>query len=144
MAFSTGGRGPFSGQMNVTPLIDVLLVLIIMFMVVVSMSKEYVTDAQIPQPAAKNTPDLHPERTIVIQVEWNQQARQPELKINKEVVAWDDLGSRLHLIYLGRLEKVAYVKGDDDLDFEYVAQVIAEAHNAGVERVGLLTKRESF
>jgi biopolymer transport protein TolR len=144
MAFSTGGRGPFSGQMNVTPLIDVLLVLIIVFMVVVSMSKEYVTDAQIPQPAPKNALDLHPERTIVIQIEWNQQNRQPELKINKEVVAWDDLGPRLHLIYLGRLEKVAYVKGDDDLDFQYVAQVIAEAHNAGVERVGLLTKQESF
>ena len=145
MAFSTGGRGPFSGQMNVTPLIDVLLVLIIMFMVVVSMSKEYVTNAQIPQPAPKGATDVHrDERTIVIQVQWSPQSKQPELKINQEVVAWDDLGPRLHLIYLGRLEKVAYVKGDDDLDFEYVAQVIAEAHHAGVERIGLLTRQESF
>ncbi|HEY1262120.1 MAG TPA: biopolymer transporter ExbD [Terriglobales bacterium] len=142
MAFSTGGRGPFSGQMNVTPLIDVLLVLIIMFMVVVSMSKQEGVDAQIPQPAPKNAPDVHdPERTIVIQVSWDAQTHAPALKINQESVAWETLGPRLERIYLGRAEKVAFVKGDDDLDFDYVAQVIAEAHNAGVERVGLLTKR---
>ena len=143
MAFSTGGRGPFSGQMNVTPLIDVLLVLIIMFMVVVSMSKQEGIDAQIPQPAPKETPDIHrDERTIVIQVSWNTQDHAPGLRINQETVAWESLGPRLERIYLGRVEKVAYVKGDDDLDFEYVAQVIAEAHNAGVERVGLLTKQQ--
>jgi biopolymer transport protein TolR len=43
-------------------------------------------------------------------------------------------------IFLSRAEKIAYVKGDNDLDFEYVAQVIAEAHDAGITRVGLLTK----
>jgi biopolymer transport protein TolR len=62
------------------------------------------------------------------------------LKINKESVAWDDLEPALARIFLSRAEKLAYVKGDHDLDFEYVAQVIAEAHNAGITRVGLLTE----
>lgn len=142
MAFSMGGRGPFSGQMNVTPMIDVLLVLIIVFMVVVSLSKERVVRTDLPQPSKEQAKHDHiNERTIVIQVFWDAEKKTPQLKINQEVVAWDDLEPRLASIYLSRAEKVAYVKGDDDLDFEYVAQVIAEAHNAGVSRVGLVTKR---
>lgn len=142
MAFSMSGRGPFSGQMNVTPMIDVLLVLIIVFMVVVSLSKERVVKTDLPQPSPKEAERNHiNERTIVIQVLWDAEKKSPSLKINQEVVAWDDLEPRLASIYLSRAEKVAYVKGDDDLDFEYVAQVIAEAHNAGVSRVGLVTKQ---
>jgi biopolymer transport protein ExbD len=55
-------------------------------------------------------------------------------------VAWEQLGPNLTRIFLGRAEKVVYVRGDEDLSFEYVAQVIAEAHNAGINRVALLTK----
>ena len=62
------------------------------------------------------------------------------LKINQDSVPWESLESDLARIFLSRAEKIVYVKGDDALDFEYVAQVIAEAHNAGIERVGLLTK----
>ena len=143
MAFSTGGRGPFQGQLNVTPLIDVLLVLIIMFMVVVAMSKEHKIDAQIPQPTTQHNDDVHQtERTIVIQVTWDPKDKAPLLKINRESVPWDDLEPRLERIFTGRAEKIAYVKGDDELNFEYVAQVIAEAHNAGVQRVGLLTTEQ--
>lgn len=139
MAFSMAGGGPSNPQINVTPLIDVLLVLIIVFMVVVSMSKEYKVDTQLPQTATEN--QLHQnERTIVIQVIWSSQSQVPALKINQDSVPWDDLKPQLERIFLGRAEKVVYVKGDGDLDFEYVAQVIAEAHNAGIGRVGLLTK----
>ncbi len=145
MAFSTAGGGPFKAEINVTPMIDVLLVLIIVFMVVVSMSKEHFVEAQLPQPAPKDFPEPHQnERTIVIQVPWNPAEQSPLLKINRETVRWEDLEPRLQRIFLGRAEKVAYVKGDDDLNFEYVAQVVAEAHNAGVRRVGLLTKQQSF
>jgi len=139
MAFSMAGGGPFRAQINVTPLIDVLLVLIIVFMVVESMSKEYQVKAQLPQPAKADAPQQI-ERTIVIQVAWDAQGKNPSLKINQESVPWEGLESRLQRIYLGRAEKVVYVKGDDDIDFEYVAQVIADAHNAGIDRVGLLTK----
>jgi len=139
MAFSVAGGGPSRPEMNVTPLIDILLVLIIVFMVIVATSKEYVVNTQLPEQAKGPQPHQN-ERTTVIQVIWSPQQQAPLLKINQESVSWDDLEPALSRIYLGRAEKIAYVKGDDDLDFEYVAQVIAEAHNAGITRVGLLTK----
>jgi len=142
MAFSMAGGGPSRPELNVTPLIDILLVLIIVFMVIVAMSKEYkeyMVDTQLPQPA--NGEQLHQnERTIVIEILWSAQSQVPLLKINKESVPWEQLEPRLERIFLGRAEKVVYVKGDENLDFESVAQVIAEAHNAGIKRVGLMTK----
>jgi biopolymer transport protein TolR len=138
MAFS--GGGPNNPQINVTPLIDVLLVLIIVFMVVVSMSKQKGLDAQIPQPAqGPQQPEV--QRTIVIQVAWDGKAKVPALKINQDDVSWDDLHSRLQRIFAQRAERVAFVKGDDDVDFEYVADVIDIARESGVEKVGLLTKQ---
>lgn len=141
MAFSMAGGGPSNPQINVTPLIDVLLVLIIVFMVVVSMSKEKGLRAQIPQPAnSEQAANNDPERTIVIQVAWKRGDDKPELKINQEAVSWDKLGTRLHDIYKLRAERVAFVRGDDDVDFEYVADVIDMAREAGVQTVGLLPK----
>jgi biopolymer transport protein TolR len=139
MAFSTAGGGPSRPELNVTPLIDVLLVLIIVFMVIVATSKEYKVDALIPQPTNDKLPHQN-ERTIVIQVIWSAQSNVPLLKINQEDVPWEQLESSLERIFLGRAEKVVYIKGDESLDFESVAQVIAEAHNAGINRVALLTK----
>jgi biopolymer transport protein ExbD len=63
------------------------------------------------------------------------------LKINQENVKWEDLQTRLHDIFKLRAERVAFVRGDDDIDFQYVADVIDLAHGAGVERVGLLTQQ---
>lgn len=140
MSFSTAGGGPSNPQINVTPLIDVLLVLIIVFMVVVSMSKEKGLNAQIPQPAPNDAPSPS-ERTIVIQVTWPKSDQPPVLKINNEDVKWEDLQTRLHDIFKLRAERVAFVRGDDDIDFQYVADVIDLAHGAGVARVGLLTQQ---
>jgi biopolymer transport protein ExbD len=140
MAFSMAGGGPSRPEINVTPLIDVLLVLIIVFMVVVSMDKEYVEKAQIPQPDQKQTAEAQQSPTIVIQVVWSSKDQIPSLKINREEVRWQDLETRLAEIYLKRAEKVAFVRGDADVDFQYVADVIDVAHHAGVQRVGLLTK----
>jgi biopolymer transport protein TolR len=140
MAFSAAGGGPSNPQINVTPLIDVLLVLIIVFMVVVSMSKEKGLNAQIPQPSDKEQP-AQVDSTIVIQVAWSQPNQLPVLKINRENVKWEDLQTRLHDIFKLRAERVAFVRGDDDIDFQYVADVIDLAHGAGVERVGLLTQK---
>lgn len=137
MAFSNAGGRPFQAEINITPMIDVLLVLIIVFMVVVSMSQEKGLDTQIPQPAnEKSSPP--PVRTIIIQVQWHG-GQLPALKINDEVVTWDHLHERLFDIFKQRAERVAYVKGDDDVDFEYVAEAIAIARNSGVDRIGLLT-----
>jgi biopolymer transport protein TolR len=143
MAFSMAGGGPSNPQINVTPLIDVLLVLIIVFMVVVSMSKTKGLEAQIPQPAQDDKSQPVPiDRTIVIQVVWSKQGQEPALKINQEDVSWNDLHDRLHDIFKTRAERVAFVRGDDDVDFEYVADVIDIARDAGVDRVGLLTKAQ--
>jgi biopolymer transport protein ExbD len=70
MAFSMAGGGPSRPEINVTPLIDILLVLIIVFMVIVAMSKEYMVEAQLPQAADGKQPHEN-ERTIVIQVTWS-------------------------------------------------------------------------
>ena len=136
------GGGPSRPQINVTPLIDVLLVLIIVFMVVVSMDKRYVENVQLPQPDQKQDKAASPPaRTIVIEVVWTKDAA-PTVKINHEDVRWEDLEERLTRIYLTRVEKVAFVRGDADVDFQYVADVIDRAHSAGVTRIGLLTKEE--
>ncbi len=140
MAFSMAGGGPSGPQINVTPLIDVLLTLIIMFMLVVSMDKEYQEKVQIPQPPKDPASEPTPERTVVIQVVWTAKNVPPTVKINQEDVRWDNLELRLAQIYLKRAEKVAFVRGDADVDFLYVADVIDLAHHAGVQRVGLLTK----
>ena len=140
MAFSMAGGGPSNPQINVTPLIDVLLVLIIVFLVVASMSKQQGLEAQIPQLNEKQTPEQQQSRTIVIEVAWAGKGQTPSVTINKEDVRWEDLKQRLAKIYLTRAEKVAFVRGADDIDFQYVADVIDIAHVAGVRRVGLLTK----
>ncbi len=140
MAFS--GSNPDSPQMNVTPLIDVLLVLIIIFMVVVIEQRPTGLKAELPQPApqvANNIPP--PQRTIVIMVKHAKPGvDHPEVKINEEVVAWDHLRQRLADIFAIRVERIAFIEADDDIDFQDVADVIAIARVAGVDRVGLLTE----
>jgi biopolymer transport protein ExbD len=139
MAFSTAGGRPFQAEINMTPMIDVLLVLIIVFMVVVSMSQEKGLHAEIPQPANSKQTTPAP-RTIVIQLVWTAEGQAPSVKVNDQSVKWEDLHDRLFDVFKQRAEKVAFVKGDDDVDFEYVADAISIARDSGVERVGLLTK----
>jgi biopolymer transport protein TolR len=140
MAFSMAGGSARGPQINVTPLIDVLLTLIIMFMLVVSMDKEYQEKVQLPQSPKDASSEPTPERTVVIQVVWTAKNVPPTVKINQEDVRWEDLELRLAQIYLKRTEKVAFIRGDADVDFLYVADAIDLAHHAGVQRVGLLTK----
>jgi biopolymer transport protein TolR len=143
MAFSMAGGGPSNPEINVTPLIDVLLVPIIVFMVVVSMSKEKMLKAQIPQPAPEAGRQAGVERTVVVQIVAARDPEQaPGLKINQQDVSWDRLSDQLQRVFATRAEKVAFVRGDDAVDFQYVADVIDIARHAGVERLGLLGNRE--
>jgi len=138
MAFSTAGGGP---QMNVTPLIDVLLVLLIIFMLVVVQQKPTGLEADLPQPSttAPNIPP--PQATIVIQVKHPKPGEDhPSVKVNEEVIAWENLRDRLRDIFAIRIERIAYVEADNETDFQDVADVIAIARIAGVDRVGLLTE----
>jgi len=143
VAFSTASRGPLKAEMNVTPMIDILLVLIIVFMVVVvSAFQSKGLEAQIPQPATK-ADNATLARTIVIQLASAGEDKRPALKINDETLAWDQLADRLVNIFAQRAERVAFVKSDDDVDFRYVAEAISIAKNSGVERVGLLSKTDA-
>jgi biopolymer transport protein ExbD len=143
MAMSMAGGGPSAPQMNVTPMIDVLLVLIIIFMVIVMQSKTKGEEAQIPQPAdsAKSSAPP-PVRTIVIQLqEASGKDDTPSVKINSEAVSWAELEPKLFDIYKQRAEKVAFVEGDDGVEFRFVADAIDQARQAGVVTVGLMPKQ---
>ena len=142
MSFSTAGGGPSGPQMNVTPLIDVLLVLIIIFMIVVIEQRPTGLKAEVPQPAPPTTKNIPPpQATIVIQIHHAKPGvGHPQVMVNEEVVDWDHLRERLRDIFAIRVERIAYLQADDDIDFQDVADVIAIARIAGVDRVGLLTE----
>ncbi|HUB01539.1 MAG TPA: biopolymer transporter ExbD [Terriglobales bacterium] len=142
MSFSTASGGPRGPQMNVTPLIDVLLVLIIIFMVVVIEQRPTGLKAEIPQPAPQTAVNVPPpDATIVIQVKHaKSEDGHPEIEVNNKAVPWDQLRERLRDIFAIRIERVAFIEADDDTEFQDVADVIAIAKLAGVNRVGLLTE----
>ena len=140
MAVGGSGSGP-TADINVTPLIDVLLVLLIIFMVITPLTPKGL-EALVPQPPKPNQPPPPPDsRTIVVQVIHLASGGRPSLKINQDEVTWDTLGDRLTEIYKTRAEKIMFVKGDDDITFDNVAQVIDIAHSSGVDKIGLVTAK---
>jgi biopolymer transport protein ExbD len=138
---SLGSGGGQSANINVTPLIDVLLVLLIIFMVITPLTPKGL-DALVPQPPPPNAPKNDtPDRTIVVQLIDRGPGSEPGVKINNEDATWDNLQGRLTDIYKQRAEKVMFVKGDKDLDFSKIAEVIDFGHQAGVDNIGLITPR---
>jgi biopolymer transport protein ExbD len=136
-----GGKGGPAADINVTPLIDVLLVLLIIFMVITPLTPKGL-DALVPQPPPPNAPKTEPtDRTVVVQVIHMPGGEKPALKINQDDVTWENIQGRLEDIYKTRAEKVMFVKGDTELQFADVAQVIDIAHAAGVDKVGLITAK---
>jgi|ERR1022692_3245180 len=136
MSMAVGGGGGLNADINMTPMIDVLLVLIIIFMVITPLVPKGL-DTLVPQPnpnAEKQPPSTS--RTIVIQVEMG-----GVIKINQDQVTEKELGPRLTDIFKTRAERVAFVRGADNLEFKEVAKVIDIAKEAGVDKVGLMTAK---
>lgn len=137
MGMSVGSKGGAMAEMNVVPLIDILLVLLIIFMAI-SPTISMGLSALVPQPAPPNQQQdlVTQQATIVVQVFGD-----GKLKINEENATWDGLGNRLDQIFKMRAQKIAFVKGDDTVYFGDVARAIDIMREAGIEKVGLLTPR---
>jgi biopolymer transport protein TolR len=136
MGMEVGTKKGAMASMNVVPLIDILLVLLIIFMVITPLTPKGL-DALVPQPAPPQKDQKNIEaKTIVVQVLDNNQ-----LKINEDAADWDNLGARLSDIFKLRAEKVAFVKGDDNVVFAQVARAIDIMRNSGVDKVGLITAK---
>ena len=140
MAMSMGGTGSSMSDINITPMIDILLVLLIIFMVIVPVTPKGL-DALVPQPPKNPQQQQQPnDRTIVVQVLYRP-GQSPAYKINETDVLHSDLLAKLTDIYANRAERVMFVKGDDNVNFAYIADVIDIARAANVDHIGLMTPK---
>ena len=133
MSMSAGQSGRLTNEPNVTPMIDVLLVLLIIFMLVVPMSRKAI-DLQLPDPTEPQSSATPPPQIVLEVLPGNKFA------VNKEPLTKAALPARLKEIYDGRPEKVIFVKGDPKVKYSDVIYAMDVARGAGVKVIGVSPK----
>ena len=132
MAMSIGSGGGPKSDINMTPMIDVLLVLIIIFMVITPLTPKGL-EALIPQPPKDQQKTEADDRTVVVTIN-----KDHSMLLNTDPIAENALQKRLEDVFRTRAERIMFVKGDPDIEYRWVAEVIDIAHGAGVDKVGLM------
>ncbi len=132
MGMLVGGKRGIVSEMNVVPLIDVLLVLLVIFMIIRAHSEGL--EALVPRQSTEPPDKIIRDDVVVIQV-----LADGTLRINQEPVSWDRLGNRIEEVFKLRATRVAFIRGDGAVEFGVVAKVIDVMHTSGIASVGLLT-----
>lgn len=133
MMMGSGARS----EINVTPLIDVLLVLLVIFLLI-NPRKPNGLVAEVPQKPTKPQTEVNDPRSVVLEVSWSETG-ETSLRLNHEPVSWNELQAKVTDIYKTRAEKVLFIAGDKRLEFESVARAIDLAKLGDPDlRVGLM------
>ncbi len=126
-----GGKRGIVSELNVVPLIDILLVLLVIFMIISHHQRGL--QAALPQQADRQLP-YDPPETIIVQL-----ASDGSVHMNQSAVRLEELGARLQQVLAPRSDRVAFLRADRALEFQAVAQVMDLMHSAGATPIGLLS-----